>query len=1017
MGITDRCHCQTEAKGPLFFVGYTRLREHAMFRITVNNIIRETNENKTLLRFLRDDLLITSAKDGCSEGACGTCTILFDGEAVRACTITTKMADGHSVLTVEGLSNWEKRVYDYAFGKKGAVQCGFCIPGMVIAAKSLLDKVQDPSEEEIRFAIRNNICRCTGYVKIVEAIKLAAEIFRRGELDEEKEEWRIGARVKRPDVREKVLGEGKYPDDLYVEGMLHAVALRSKYPRAKVLSIDKDSALKAEGVTAVFTAEDIPGKKTVGHIVKDWEAMIGVGEITRFLGDPVALVVADTREHAEKAKALIKVEYEVLPFVSSIDEAKKEDAPLVHPDKGTNIAQERHISRGDAEKAIKESDYTYTATFTTPHTEHAFLEPECALSLPTEEGVRIYSTDQGVYDTQHETAPMLGLPFDKVEVFNCLVGGGFGGKEDVTVQHLSALAAFLLKKPVKMKLTRNESLLFHPKRHPMKETLTVGVDKNGRIKGVLAKVEADTGAYQSLCGPVLERACTHASGPYNYQNFKIDGYAYYTNNPPSGAFRGFGVTQTCFGLESVLDRLADKIGISSWDIRYINAIKPGDELPNGQIADPSTGLRETLEAVKDIYDQNEVVGISCAMKNAGVGVGLPDYGRVRLKIKDNKVVVQCAGSCIGQGLWSVLKQVVSDVSGVEGDRIIVEKANTYAPDSGTTSGSRHTTITGEAARRASLLLKEALENRSLDELEGEEYYAEYLGKTDKLGSPIPNPVSHVAYGYATQLCVLDKESGKIKKMVAAHDVGKAINPLSLEGQIEGGVVMGMGYALRERYRLKDCKPIDKYGSLGLFRADEVPPIEALIIEKKGLNVASGAIGVGEITCIPTAPAIANAYRRLDGKDRNSLPIDDTPYSIKPFEKKILPKKGKRLYVNPHSRCIGCKECMRACADLFNKTKDPELALLEIVSLKDYKPSVCIQCGKCARVCPEGAISLNKAGVYVIDKKKCTGCGECRKACPMKVMKILPDGKTGKCIACGTCVKACPMEVLSIAQGE
>ena len=988
-----------------------------MFRINVNSKHTETNENKSLLRYLRDDLRITSAKDGCSEGACGTCTILFDGEAVKACTLTTKMADGHSIVTVEGLTEWEKRVYDYAFGKAGAVQCGFCIPGMVMAAKGLLDKVPDPSEEEIRFAIRNNICRCTGYVKIVEAINLAAKIFREGGLEEEKEEWKIGARVKRPDVREKVLGYGKYPDDLYVDGMLHAVALRSKYPRAKLLSLDKEEALKEEGVVAIFTAQDIPGKKTVGHIVKDWEAMIGIGETTRFLGDPVALVVADTRDHADRAKDKIKVEYEVLPFISSIDEAKKEGAVLVHPEYKGNIAQERHISRGDAEKAIAESDFTYTSVFSTPHTEHAFLEPECALSIPTEEGVRIYSTDQGVYDTQHETAPMLGLPYDKVEVFNCLVGGGFGGKEDVTVQHLSALAAFLLKKPVKMKLSRSESLLFHPKRHPMREKITIGVDKKGRIKGVMAEVEADTGAYQSLCGPVLERACTHASGPYNYQNFKIDGYAYYTNNPPSGAFRGFGVTQTCFGLESSLDRLAEMVGISGWEIRYINAIKPGDELPNGQIADSSTGLKETLEAVKSDYYNNEIVGIACAMKNAGVGVGLPDYGRVTLKVEDSKVIIKCAGSCIGQGLWSVLKQIVADVSGIDGDDIIVEKANTFAPDSGTTSGSRHTTITGEAARRASLLIKKELEGKTLKDLEGEEYYAEYLGKTDKLGSPLPHPVSHVAYGYATQLCVLNKESGKIEKMIAAHDVGRAINPLSLEGQIEGGVVMGMGYALRERYRLDKCKPMEKYASLGLFRADELPPIEAKVIEKEGLDVASGAIGVGEITCIPTAPAIANAYRKLDGIERNSLPLQNTPYEIKPFAKKILPKKGKRLFVNPGSRCIGCLECVRACSMLFTKTPDPTLAFIQVRKDKDYKPSVCIQCGKCAKVCPEGAITQNTAGVYTIDKKKCTGCGKCREACPMKVMVALEDNISGKCIACGTCVKACPMEVLQIAKGE
>lgn len=987
---------------------------------TVNHQTIETKENKSLLRFLRDDLHITSAKDGCSEGACGTCTILLNGKATKACTVTTGMLEGSEVLTVEGLSDFEKEVYTYAFGEAGAVQCGFCIPGMVICAKSLLDTTLTPTEDQIHEAIRYNICRCTGYVKIVKAITLAAKILREGTIPEETLEWKIGARVHRVDVREKVLGTGLYPDDLYVDGMLHVVALRTKYPRARILSLDTAEVEKMPGVVRIIKAEDVPGNRTVGHLSKDWTAIRAVGEVTAFLGDPICLIVAESVEQAEKARDKVKVTYEVLPVIDSPAAAAAENAPLVHPENPEgNLAASRHVFRGDAEKAIANSEYVYSHTFHTPWTEHAFLEPECALSVPNgEDGVKIYSTDQGVFDTQHETAPFLGLPMEKVEVYNCLVGGGFGGKEDVTVQHLSALAAFLLKRPCKMKLTRAESLIFHPKRHPMDMEFTVGCDKNGIIQGVKAKVIADTGAYRSLCGPVLERACTHASGPYNYQNFKIDGYSYYTNNPPAGAFRGFGVTQTCFGIESCLNRLADMIGISPWEIRYRNAIRPGQELPNGQIADDSTGLVETLEAVKDLYDKEKYVGIACAMKNAGVGVGLPDFGRVRLTIKDGKVVVQCAGSCIGQGLWTVLKQITCTVADLPEDKVVVEKANTFAPDSGTTSGSRHTTVTGEAARRAALLLKEALAKKPLEALEGEEYYAEYLAKTDKLGADVPNPVSHVAYGFATQLCAIDEESGRIKYIAAAHEVGKAINPLSVEGQIEGGVVMSMGFTLRERYRLDQCKPLEKYGSLGLFRADELPPIYPIIVEKQGLGISSGAIGIGEITSIPTAPAIVDAYYRYDGKERDTLPIAGTPYEIKASAVQSLKIPGKRLVINKDKSCIGCLECVRACASAYHKLADPRLSAIQIVD-KDGKktPSVCVQCGKCAKVCPQGAIQKNAKGVWVIDKKLCTGCGACRKACAFGVMVEDPaTGLTSKCLSCGLCAKACPMDVLQLAEG-
>ena len=554
------------------------------------------------------------------------------------------------------------------------------------------------------------------------------------------------------------------------------------------------------------------------------------------------------------------------------------DAPLVH--RSGNLLAHKHIQRGNAALAIARSKHVLTRSFTTPFTEHAFLEPECAVAYPDGEGVMILSSDQGVYDTQQETMRMLGLPPELVKVQNCLVGGGFGGKEDVTVQHHAALVAYLTKRPVKVKLSRAESLLIHPKRHPMEMEFALGCDKNGIIQGVAANVIADTGAYASLGGPVLERACTHAAGPYNYQNFQIDGYAYYTNNPPAGAFRGFGVTQTCFAIESLLNEMADIVGITPWEIRYRNAIRPGQELPNGQIVDDSTGLVETLEAVKPYYDSAKYVGLACAMKNAGVGVGIPDTGRVRLLVREGKVHILAGASCIGQGLGTVLTQMVCDQTGISPERVVYERSNTFsAPDSGTTSGSRQTLFTGEACRRACELLTEALAEGPLESLEGREFRGTYLGKTDPLGADVRNPVSHIAYGYATQICILD-DNGRIRQMVAAHDVGKAVNPLSCEGQIEGGVVMSMGFALTEQFPLDNCRPTAKFGTLGLFRANQIPEIKAIVVEKPGLSVACGAIGIGEITAIPTAPAIADAYYRFDGKRRTSLPLEDTPYSRK-----------------------------------------------------------------------------------------------------------------------------------------
>ncbi len=862
-----------------------------MYTLNVNGTNYKIEKDKKLMRFLRDDLKLKSVKDGCSEGACGTCTILVDGKAIKSCVQPVSKMEGKRIITTEGLTEREQSVYVYAFAEAGAVQCGFCTPGMVMCAKGLLDENPSPTRAEIAFAIRNNICRCTGYKKIIDAIELAASIFRSGETEKctniKKADFGVGAQLHRIDAADKVLGSGEYVDDVELDGMIYASAVRAEHPRAVVKAIHKDKAEALSGVVAVFTADDIPGKNKVGHLKQDWDTMIAVGDTTRYLGDAICIVAAKTPEILEQAKALIEVEYEVLMPITCPDEALSENAPQLHA--GGNILAHEHLVRGNADEIISKSKYQVTQHYETPFTEHAFLEPEAAIAFPFEDGVFIYSSDQGTYDTRHECSILLGLPPEKIIVENKLVGGGFGGKEDVTVQHHAALVAYLTKCPVKVRLTRKESIIIHPKRHAMSMDFTTACDENGYLTAMKAVIIADTGAYASLGGPVLQRACTHAAGPYNYQVVDIDGKAVYTNNPPAGAFRGFGVTQTCFATECNIDLLAEMVGISPWQMRYQNAIRPGQVLPNGQVADAATGLVETLEAVKQICEENKYVGIACAMKNAGVGVGLPDKGRCRLKVEDGKVHIYTGASCIGQGLGTVAIQILCETTGLSLEDVIYHAPNTsMAPDSGTTSGSRQTLITGEAIRRAGEQLCQAIAefeektantqvgNCILQNLNGREFTAEYYAKTDPLGADVPNPVSHVAYGYATQVCILN-EDGTVKKIVAAHDVGKAVNPKNVEGQIEGGVIMSLGFALTESYPLNQCAPTARFGTLGLFRANQVPDVESIIIEKPGIDVAYGAIGIGEITSIPTAPAVQNAYYKMDGMKRTVLPLEHTPY--------------------------------------------------------------------------------------------------------------------------------------------
>lgn len=853
-----------------------------MYTFTINGQTVTTEKNIKLLRFLRDELHLTSVKNGCSEGACGTCMVLVDRKATKACIPMIAKMEGKEIVTLEGLNDREKDVYGYAFAHAGAVQCGFCTPGMVISAKGLIDANPNPTPADVTAAIKGNICRCTGYVKIEKAILDAAQMLRENiAVPKDSENNTVGQNFIRVDAVSKALGSAEYTDDLYFDGMVYGGAVRTSYPRALIKAIDITAAKALPGVLAVLTAEDIPGTQKIGHLRQDWDVLIPVGKETHYLGDSIVLIAAETQEILEEAKKLVIIDYEELPPITSPAAAMAADAPKIH-ETGNLLAQE-HLIRGNADDAIASSKYVVTNHYSVPFTEHAFLEPECAVSMnPAVDGsITVYTADQGVFQTRHECARMMNVDEDKIRVIAKMVGGGFGGKEDMTVQPQAVLLAYYVDRPVKVALTRKESIIVHPKRHAMELDFTTACDENGQLTALKAVIISDTGAYASLGGPVLQRACTHAAGPYNYHNIDIIGQAYYTNNPPAGAYRGFGVTQSCFAVECNINQLAEKVGISPWEMRYRNALRPGQVLPNGQIADESTAVVETLEAVKPYYDAHPKAGIACAIKNAGVGVGIPDTGRCRLVIIDGKVHIRTSAACIGQGMGTVATQIVGTVTGISPEYIIHDAPDTnLTPDSGNTTASRQTVFTGEAARRAALDLKTALDKaKILEALEGQEFYGEFSAITDAIGSDKENPVSHVAYGYATQLVDLD-DDGNLKQIIAAHDVGRAMNPINVEGQIEGGVVMSLGYALTEDYPLNTGVPTAKYGTLGLFKSTQIPPIETIIIEQNNSELACGGKGIGEITSIPTAPAVQLAYYNRDGIFRTTLPMEGTPYSRK-----------------------------------------------------------------------------------------------------------------------------------------
>ena len=851
-----------------------------MTTLTINGqTVTIKGDHEHLLAALRDELGIMSPKDGCSpSGQCGCCAVLVDGRARVACQTSLERSAGCEVLTLEGVSDEERNRMADVFAACGALQCGFCTPGILIRTKSLVDrKGSELTREEASRHLGGHLCRCTGYTKILDAVEALAQ----GEMPEAEVPGGVGSRGIKYEARELALGDRDYIDDLRPEGLLHAALHLSEHARADIVRIDTSAAEAIDGVAAVFTGADVPGEMRVGIIHTDWPVFIPEGGRTSYVGDVLAIVVAEDRATARRAAEAIQVTYEVHTPITDPVAAVTNGCDDAVWELDGNVLSRSVYARGDVDAALAASAHTIHEVFQTQRIEHAFLEPESTLAVPTEDGgLHVYSGGQGVWDDRDQMASVLGIDPQKITVELVSNGGAFGGKEDMANQAQTALAAWLLGRPVLCTVSREESLRMHPKRHPIRIEVWAGCDADGKLTALKARMVGDSGPYASVGMKVLERAAGHASGPYTLPNIDVEAVAARTNNPVCGAFRGFGANQAQFAMEGVMDRLAEAVGIDGWEMRSRNAVSPGAIWGPGQIMDDgSLGARACLEAVKPAWDEaraaGKSVGLGLGLKNSGLGNGFKEIAKAVVRFDDDyheggEVEVRHCWTEMGQGIHTVAQQVAVTELGVSADRVRVVVDTTYELGAGQTTGSRGTLMgAGSVADACQAALADGCQP-------GVDYFGEYrVDWTNKLSDGVENPIIHSTFGYAAQMVVLDDE-GAVERVVAAHDVGKAVNPLLCEGQIEGAVHMGLGYALTEDF------PADENGwptnmtlkSLGILRPKDMPPVDVILVESPQPGAPYGIKGVGEIGLVPTAGAVAAALRAHSGTWHSSLPMGE-----------------------------------------------------------------------------------------------------------------------------------------------
>jgi selenium-dependent xanthine dehydrogenase len=889
-----------------------------------------------LLEVLREECGIVSAKNGCApEGACGCCLVVIDGRPALSCLRKPEQMAGHDITTLEGLPGETRRIISEAFVLEGGVQCGFCIPGIVVRAASLIQQGKTDDRDAIAKALDGHICRCTGYGRIIDAIQTAGDAMKNGgTLPSEPrrhsffgEEFGlhrnpkfefastkghgIGESHARVGGIAQVLGERPYVDDMRMPGMLHGAMVLSEHPRARVRAIDTEVAAASPGVERIFTARDVPGERGAGLAVPDLPLFVAVGETTCCVGDFLAMVVADTQFHARQAAATVKVDYEVLEPITDPFKALEPGAPLVHSADtfrpAPNVIETpTKFGRGDVEAAFKTAAHIIEASFATQAVDPAFLEPESCLAYPQDiadpkgprrtKGIKVHSESQGSQFDQKTIARVLNLPESAVEIALAASGGAFGAKEELSIQAQTAMAAFLLGRPVKTTLTRDQSTQHHVKRHPMYLKYKVAADADGCLIAVKARIVGDAGGYAGTSGKCLLRAACHSCGPYYVPNVDVESIAVYTNNPTSGAMRGFGTNQAHFAMEGIMGLLAERLGVDGWEIRSRNILKPGDRFATGQVMRESVrGLRESLDAVKELYRNAKYAGVSCGIKSTGIGNGTTEEGRVVIRVIDGEHVEILNGYTeMGQGLYTATMQAVCEETGLPDTIMNVGWDKELGAICGETWASRATTLSCAAAQKAAHTLAEDLKTASLGDLAGREYMGSVVYSfTTKPGTPeaAKDPTTHFTFSYATQLVILD-DDGHLERVVAAHDVGRAINPRLCAEQMEGGVHMGLGYALSENFPTTGGRPDSlKMRDFGLVPAKQMPDVDIILIEVPDEVGGYGAKGVGEIGCVATASAVAAALHSYDGIRRFTLPMDDAKAAAP-----MLPKSRTRVGV-------------------------------------------------------------------------------------------------------------------------
>ncbi len=850
-------------------------------------------QHEHLLSALRDELDVTSPKDGCSpSGQCGCCTVLVDGKARVSCQTPLERVEGTSVVTLEGVDAAERDRMAAAFAAHGALQCGFCTPGIVMRTKAMLDKTADGepiTRDRAARLLGAHLCRCTGYVKILDAIESLA----RDEVPVSVRPGGVGSRGVKYEATELTLGERDFIDDMRPEGLLHGAVHLAAHARADVLSIDTSEAEAVPGVVRVFTAADVPGELRSGLIHKDWPVFIPVGGRTSYLGDVLALVVADTRATARRAAALVEVAYRPLDPLTNPVEALASTEDAVWGLDGNRLSTSAY-ARGDIDGALQSSAHVVAETFQTQRIDHAFLEPESTLALPVPAGeslpltgevtgrdpvdfrrLMVFSGGQGIWDDRNDIARILDVDASCVVTELVSNGGAFGGKEDMSNQGQTALAAWLLDRPVRTTFSREESFLVHTKRHPIRMEYTAGCDGDGRLTALRVRMIGDSGPYASVGMKVLERAAGHASGPYVVPAIDVEAVAVRTNNSVCGAFRGFGANQAQFAMEGVMDRLAERVGVSGWEMRSRNLVAPGVVWGPGQIMDDGClGARACLDAVRPAYDAavaaGRAVGLGVGLKNSGLGNGFKEIARAVVRFREDDIVeVRHCWTEMGQGVHTVALQVAVTELGVKADRIRVMVDSTRELGAGQTTGSRGTLMgAGAVADACRAAMADGCRT-------GVDYEGEYrVDWTNSLSDGLEHPVIHSTFGYAAQVVVMDPESGLVERVIAAHDVGRAVNPLLCEGQIEGSVHMGLGYAMSEGFPCDaDGRPLnDTLRSLDIIRPKDMPPVEVILVESPQPDSPYGIKGVGEIGLVPTSGAVAAEMRARDGLWRTDLPL-------------------------------------------------------------------------------------------------------------------------------------------------